>query len=341
MTGAPTTIRAVLATVPYTGWHLAELRAAFDGAEFVHADWRDDAAIAEALTYVDVAVLKADLDARFLTAPKLKWVHCDHSGLNRSALPEVFERGLMVTGSAGRAAPALAHHAFFFILSLVYEGPALYDEQRQHSWRGLPSYRDLRGVYGKTLGVVGLGHTGAEVAALAKAFGMRVLGYGKRADVEPPNLDRYYSAEAGDGLDGLLSESDFVVLTVRLTDRTRGMIGEPELTIMKPTARLINLARGPVVDEAALVTALHDGTIAGAGLDVFEQEPLPADAAVWDAPNTVLTPHVTAEMPDLTARSLEIISENARRYRAGHPLLNLLTPDDVYTEPAPAARAGH
>jgi len=100
---------------------------------------------------------------------------------------------------------------------------------------------------------------------------------------------------------------------------------------MKPTAYLINMARGPVVDESALVAALHSGTIAGAGLDVFEQEPLPVGAALWDAPNVVMTPHVTAEMPDLAGRSLELIEENVRRYRAGEPLLNRLTPDDVYS----------
>jgi phosphoglycerate dehydrogenase-like enzyme len=118
-----------------------------------------------------------------------------------------------------------------------------------------------------------------------------------------------------------------------MTDSTYHLIGERELAQMKPSAYLVNLARGPVVDTDALIAALRDGVIAGAGLDVFEQEPLPADAAIWDAPNVIITPHMTAEVPDLAARSLDIIEENVRRYKAGLPMLNRLVPSDVYSKP--------
>jgi phosphoglycerate dehydrogenase-like enzyme len=326
-------ISSVLATVRYSGRNLERLIECLAPAEVIHLAPEDDSGIREALSEVDVAVLAADLDERFFEAPKLRWVHCDHAGLNGSARPEVFERGLLVTGSAGRAAPALAQHAFFLALSLVYDSSGLLEMQRRHVWRGLADYSDRRGLWGKTIGVVGFGSTGTEVAALAHAFGMRVLGYRKTRDKPEPFVERMYAADAGEGVEELLGQSDVVVLCIRLTDGTYHLIGERELRLMKPSAYLINLARGPVVDEAALVVALRAGTIAGAGLDVFEREPLPVDAPIWDAPHTVITPHVTAEMPDLAARSLDIIEENVRRYRADEPLLNLLAPEDVYTRP--------
>ena len=121
------------------------------------------------------------------------------------------------------------------------------------------------------------------------------------------------------------------MLAVPLSDATHHLIGERELQLMKPSAYLINMARGAVVDEAALLGALQAGRIAGAGLDTFEREPLPPESPLWDAPNTLITPHTTPQVSDRTGRSLAIIEENARRYRSGEPLLNLLRPEDVYT----------
>jgi phosphoglycerate dehydrogenase-like enzyme len=326
-------IKSVLATVVYKGWHLERLKEIFAPAEVIQVAPDDDEAIARMLPNVDVAVLKADLDPRFVAAADLRWIHCDHAGVNKSARPEVIARkDLIVTASAGRAAPALAQHVFFFALALTYDAPALVKAKERHEWRQIPGYADRRGLYGKTLGVIGLGYTGKEVAALGTAVGMHVIGYGRGSEqAKTPGLDRYYDAAAGHSIDELLSQSDIVVLSIRLTDATYRMIGARELGLMKRSAYLINIARGHVVDEVALVSALHSGTIAGAGLDVFEQEPLPADAAIWDAPNTIITHHQTAEMPDLVARSLNIIAENVRRYRAGGDLLNRIKPDDVYT----------
>jgi phosphoglycerate dehydrogenase-like enzyme len=322
-------IEVVLATVPYQGAHLERLRGAFEPARFVHVRRDDAAAIGAALEVADVAVLAGDLDERFLRAPRLRWIHCDHAGLNRSARPEVFERGLLVTSSAGRSSPVLAEHALLFMLALAYNFPAFLDAQRAHRW-GIPGQDALRGLFGRTVGIVGLGHTGTELAARAKALGMRVVAY-RRRTTAPAGVDRLYSADAGDTLDPLLRESDFIVLAVPLSDATHHLIGARELGLMKPAAFLINMARGAVVDEDALVAALRAGRIAGAGLDTFAREPLPPDSPLWDAPNTLITPHVTPQVPDRTGRSLDIICENVRRYRAGEPLLNQLQPEDVYT----------
>ena len=323
-------ITYVLATVPYTGGHLARLREAFSPAEVIQLRRGDATGIAAALERAEVAVLAGDLDERFLEAPRLRWIHCDHAGLNKSARPEVFEKGLLVTSSAGRSSPVLAEHAILFMLALAYRFPAFLEAQRRHQW-GIPDQDSLRGLYGRTVGIVGLGNTGGELAARCKAMGMRVLGY-RRSDAPPPaGVDHVFSAARGAGLDALLRESDFVVLAVPLSDATHHLIGARELQLMKQSAYLVNMARGAVVDETALLAALRDGEIAGAGLDTFEREPLPAESPLWDAPNTLITPHTTPQVPDRTGRSLEIIVENARRYRAGEPLLNLLRPEDVYT----------
>lgn len=329
---ATRTIGTVLATVPYTGWHIEKLRGAFEPAKVVQLDRDDAEGIARALKEADVAVLGGDLDDRYIAAPKLKWVHCDHAGLNASARPGVFEKGLIVTGSAGRSAPVLAEHALFLTLSLIYDSHGLHDAQRAHRWRGIPGYTDRRGMFSKTMGIIGLGYTGKELAKRAKLFGMRVLGYTRSVGPAPEGVDTMYCLDRGDTIGPLLRDSDILVLCARLSDETWHMIGERELAMMKRTALLINMARGSVVDEKALVAALHAGTIAGAGSDVFEAEPLPADSGLWDAPNMVITPHCTPEVLDLWAQGLAIICENIRRYRAGEAMLNRLVPRDVYTK---------
>lgn len=323
-------IATVLTTVTYTGAHLRRIRDALSPAELIHLRRDDAAGIATALERADVAILAGDLDDRFLRAPRLRWIHCDHAGLNKSARPAVFENGLLVTSSAGRSSPVLAEHALLFMLAFAFNFPAFLEAQRRHRW-GIPDQDSLRGLYGRTVGIVGLGNTGSELALRCKALGMCVLGY-RRSDAAPPaGVDRGFSAVAGDSLDDLLRESDFVVLAVPLSDATHHLIGERELRLMKRSAILVNMARGAVVDEAALLRALNEARIAGAGLDTFAREPLPLDDPLWDAPNTLITPHVTPQVPDRTGRSLDIIVENARRYRAGQPLLNQLKAEDVYT----------
>lgn len=331
MTGDPRRIRSVLMTVPFDEPYRQQLRAAFAPAEIVETASDDAGRVAEALRRVDVAVLEADLDRRFLAAPNLRWVHCAHAGLTRSAMPEVFERGLIVTGSAGRSAEALAQHVFLFALGLTFDVYGLHDEQRRRSWRGLYGYDERTSLWGKTIGIIGLGYTGTQIAALAQAFGMRVLAYRRRDTPPPHQVERLFSAARGESIDELLRRSDVVAIAAHLSDETYHLIGARELRLMKPSAYLINIARGAIVDEAALVRALHEGVIAGAASDVFEQEPLPPDAAIWDAPNMMITPHTTPPLPVRTQRSVDIIVENARRYRAGEPMLNQLTPRDVYS----------
>ncbi|MEW9856396.1 D-2-hydroxyacid dehydrogenase [Novosphingobium sp. M1R2S20] len=322
----------VVTTLPYQAGHWARLEKALEGATVLRFANPQSDGFAEALSRADVALLAADPEEWVLREASLRWIHIDHAGLNRAARPEAMRHGLTVTGSAGRSAPVLAEHAMFFALALAYRYPAFLDAQRAHQW-GVAGQNDLRGLYGRTMGIVGMGNTGQELATRAKAFGMRVLGYRRRATEAPAGVDEMYSADADQTLDDLLERSDFVVLALGLSDRTHHLIGARELDLIGPKGYLINMARGPVIDEAALTQALYEERIAGAGLDTFEIEPLPADSRLWDAPNVLITPHVTPQVPDRTARSLDIICENIRRFQAGEPMLNTLTREDVYTPP--------
>lgn len=323
----------VLTTLQYQGGHWDTLARALEGTELLRFEGPDSPGFEEALKRADVAILAKDPDDRFFETPRLRWIHVDHAGLDRAAKPHAFRDGLVITGSAGRSAPVLAEHALFFALNLAYGAAAFHEAQRAHRW-GIPGQESLRGLFGRTMGIVGFGNTGSELAVRAKAFGMRVVAYRRRSGDAPPSLDQMLCADDGDSLDVLLEQSDFVVLALGLSEATHHLIGARELDLIGPRGYLINMARGPIVDEAAMVAALKEGRIAGAGLDTFEIEPLPASSPLWDLPNVVITPHVTPAVPDRTARSLEIIIENIRRFGKDEPLLNRLTPEDMYTKPS-------
>jgi phosphoglycerate dehydrogenase-like enzyme len=321
----------IMTTLTYQGKHWQRLREALGDAEVIRIDARDDPAIAAALERAEVALIGTDPDARYFRAPRLRWIHADHAGLNKAAKPEVFDRGLILTSSAGRSSPVLADHALFFIMALAYRFPAFLDAQRAHRWGGVPGQENLRGLFGRTIGIVGLGHTGCELAVRAKAHGMRVLGYRRRDAAAPLGVDQVFCTNRGDGLDALLRQSDALVLALPLSDATHHLIGERELALLPPGAFLVNMGRGNIIDEAALLAALRAGRLGGAGLDVVAQEPLPPDSPLWDAPNLLITPHFTPAVPDRIGRSLDIICENLRRFRAGEPMLNALTREDIYT----------
>lgn len=330
-------IRSVLATLLYQPEEIEQLRRAFSPAEFIHVHPRETEAIEAALEHVDVAVLQTDLDERFLDAPNLRWVHCDHSGLTRSARAEVFEKGLIVTGSAGRSAPALAQHGFYFALTLTFNAKKHFEQQAAHIWGPVPGYENRRALWGKTLGIVGFGHTGQAMAQLGRAFGMKVIAYRRSTGDVPDHVDLMLSTDAGDSLQPLIEQADVIMLAAPLNDETHHLFSTPEFSQMKDDAFIINMARGGVIDQEALIEALRTGEIAGAGLDVTDPEPLPKDSPLWDMENVVITPHVTPKLPDRTQRSIDMIVENINRYRKGESMLNALTPRDVYTRLQPSS----
>lgn len=174
---------------------------------------------------------------------------------------------------------------------------------------------------GTTLVLIGVGAIGERTAAMAAALGMRVLGVRRDPTLGAPGVTAMFGP---DRLPELLPQADFVVLTVPLTHETQGMIGERELHAMKPTACIVNIGRGGTIREDALITALREGRIAGAGLDVFETEPLPEDSPLWDMDNVIITSHYAGATPHYDARAMAIFVDNLRRYRAGEPLRNVV-----------------
>jgi phosphoglycerate dehydrogenase-like enzyme len=202
------------------------------------------------------------------------------------------------------------------VLALARKLPEARDNQRQHIWRGMigdiPRREDALG--GKTLGIVGLGHIGSRTAALAKAFGMRVIATKRNPATYDGPADEVWQS---DRVDDLLRQSDFVVLHCPLTDETRGLINRPRLGLMKPSAYLINVARGAVVDEPALLDVLRRGAIAGAALDHFYDDPLPPDSPFWDLPNVLITPHTAGETQKYESNVVDILLENLARLQRG------------------------
>ncbi|RFU31589.1 hypothetical protein B7463_g4712, partial [Scytalidium lignicola] len=303
-------ICTVLSTLP---WHPEEtnhLRRAFEPAEFIQCDKNDQAT-------------KATLQRA--------QVHCDHSGLNNSARPAVFAKGLLVTGSAGRSGPALAQYGFFFALAFTYDVRNLLSRQVAHRWEGVEEFRERGALWGRHLGIVGFGYTGREMARIGRSFGMHVTVLRRISGESSPDVDVMLSTEAGDGLDPI-PELDVVMLAAGLSDQTYHLFSIEQFRRMKKTSIIVNMARGSIIDEKALIEALKTREIAGAGLDVFETEPLPADSPLWDLPNVLIMPYSTPQMPDKTQRSIDVMVENVKHYREGRPMFNAIDERDLFTK---------
>lgn len=309
------------------------LREALFPAEVIFCDSHAPNAkekIAESVKSVDVCILNGDLDEEILAGENLKWIHCCHAGLDRSARPEVFSRGIILTSSSGRSAPALAEHVLMFMLSLTYDLPMLLRAQARHQWTSTSEYASKTALHGKTIGVIGLGKTGREVAKLARQFDMTILGW-RRSSAPVEYVDEIYAAEEGGDLNALLARCDYVVLCIELNDKTFHMMCAEQFLAMKKTAFLINMGRGKLIDESALVHALQAGELAGAGLDTFETEPLPADSMLWNMPNVMITPHSTPALPDREERMLQYVYQNIHAYREGGKFINRLTEKNIFT----------
>lgn len=250
-------------------------------------------------------------------APGLRWIHSTAAGVDQLLHPEVLERAIDVTSSTGIHQP-LVEHVFAMVLALTRRLHVALRNQLHRRWERRAAVGDE--IRGKTMGILGLGHIGAEIAEKAAVFGMRVIGT-KRAPASVAHVDRVYPPE---GLADVLRDADVVVIALPLTPQTRGLIGEDELRMMKRSALLINIGRGAIVQEAALIRALQEGWIAGAGLDVFEREPLPADSPLWGVDSVIITPHVSGTSPRYMDAAVPLFCENLRRYLDGEPLRNLV-----------------
>ena len=321
-------IKKVVATVWYNKKNMYDLRRVFPDAEFCYVDFFDKEKLEKEVKDADVAILMGDVDPCLLGENALKWVHCDHAGLNGSARPEVFARGIPVTGAAGRSAPVLAEHCIYFMMQGCYHTKELLRAQENCTW-GVDGMNTWRGLYGRTVGIVGMGNNGRMLADRLHAFGMNIVAYDKFPIKGYDYISQKYCADAGDTIQPLLEQSDFVVLTLALTDETYHMINKDTLAQMKDGAFLVNMARGGIVCTEDLIEALKSGKLSGAGLDVFEEQPLSPESPLWKMEQVYITPHSTPQVPDRAARSVEIIRENARRFEAGEPLRNQMRPEDA------------
>jgi phosphoglycerate dehydrogenase-like enzyme len=268
--------------------------------------------------------LPRDLLTAALTEPaRLRWIHTGAAGVASLLHPELSERDITLTNSAGIHAPPIAETVLGMMLHFARGLDHAVRAQQRADWRAdryETADSGVRELAGATLGIVGYGGIGHAIAQRARSLGMHVAALRRT-----PSDDESAEMISGpDSLGRLLEMSDVVVLCVPATAATRGMIGAPELERMRDDAVLINVARGSILDEAALIGALRGGRLRGAGLDVFATEPLPPDSPLWSMPNVLITPHVSATSPRYWEREGELILDNLGRYLDGRPLRNVV-----------------
>jgi phosphoglycerate dehydrogenase-like enzyme len=247
-------------------------------------------------------------------AKHLRWVHSLGAGVE-NLCQDVAGTDILVTNTHIHG-DVLAEHIMALVLAHTRRLPALLAGQAEGRWIRDGAVGAV--IRGKSLGILGLGTIGTELARRAAAFGMRVWGV-RRSGAAVPGVDRVVAPAA---MDDVLKASDVLAITVPLTPETRGLIGARELALLPRGAFVVNVGRGGTVDEAALAAAIQSGHLAGAALDVFEQEPLPAASPLWHLPGLIITPHVAGSSPDFLGRAVPFFCENLRRYLAGEALLN-------------------
>ena len=258
---------------------------------------------------------------QFAGARRLRWIHAPTAAVHQLLFPELTDSDVIVTNSREVHGPVVAEHVLALIFALAKKIPQAAAFQQKQVWgQEAIWYEGMhpRELSGATLGLIGLGSIGRRVAQMAAALGMRVVGVRERVDQgRPEGVEQVFSPAA---LDDLLRRSDFVVVAAPLIAATKGLINAARLAVMKPDSFLINVGRGPQVEEAALADALRQRRIAGAALDVFDREPLPPDSPLWTVPNLLITPHTAGLTEKLWHRHHDLFSDNLRRYLAQQPL---------------------
>jgi phosphoglycerate dehydrogenase-like enzyme len=252
-------------------------------------------------------------------APNLEWLQTFSAGTDHPVFSTIRANGTLITNSAGSAAPSIAQTALLYLLALGRDMPRLARAQAAHRWEPGRA-QDLHGL---RLGVVGMGEIGSEVARLAMAFGMDVIGL--RRTVRGNEVCETWT---DDRLPELLGWADAIVVSAPLTDQTRGLFGADAFATMRPGSWFVNVGRGGIVDESALIDALECNHLGGAGLDVFAIEPLPADSPLWRLPNVIITPHTSGSTDRSQQRSVEQFIDNFGRMARREPLRNVTTDDD-------------
>lgn len=253
------------------------------------------------------------------TAPdRLRWLHVASAGVDSLLFPELVQSDVVVTNSRGVFDRPIAEYVLSCVLAFAKDLPTTLELQRGRSWR----HRETEMIEGQRVAVVGTGSIGRAIARLLRAAGMDVVGVGRTAREGDEDFASVYAAGQ---LSAVLPQVDYVVIAAPLTDATRGMFGAAAFAAMKPTARLVNIGRGPIVDEDALADALRGGRLAGAALDVFEVEPLPRQSPLWqETPGVIVSPHMSGDAVGWLDRLAALFETNFLRWRRGEPLLNVV-----------------
>lgn len=298
---------------------LAGIREASGGARIIIANGREEAA--EHLPDAEVVLGIIDRQS-FPKARSLKWMHSIASGADMLMYPEMVASNVVLTGEKALVGEHLADHAFALLLALTRQLKRAFAEGPD-AYKNRMLMRDVMiELNGLTMGVVGLGGTGRAMATRARAFGMSVIAVDLMTDIAcPPEVEWL---KGMDSFHELLGASDVVAVCCPLTPQTRGVFNDAAFDAMKPTAYIVNVTRGGIIDNDSIVRALQQGKIAGAGLDVTPVEPLPADHPMWAMPNVVVTPHTAGASPQRSHRNVLRFIENLKHYRAGEPLEGLI-----------------
>ena len=308
----------VFVTAPPAPWLARALEPVAARARLVADD--DPAALAACAEEVDAVFAwpcaRAMLEPVWPRMRRLRWVHYSGAGVDHLLFPSLVEGPVVLTNSRDLYSDAVAEHALALMLALAKRVPEMVADQVQRRWQ----HRESDPLEGKLLGIVGLGSIGRALARRARALGMRVWGV-RRGGAPVRGVERVLPA---DELDDLLAAADYVVVAVPLTAETRRLIDAERLRCMKPTARLINVARGEVVDEPALARALREGWLRAAASDVFEQEPLPPTSRLYELPNLLISPHMAPNAAGWRDRTAALFVDNFARYRSGRRLRNVV-----------------
>ena len=264
-------------------------------------------------------------EAQFAKAKSLKWIQTLDAGMEGlfNTIPEIIQSDILITNARGAGAPMIGEHAIALMLALARQLPRFWIDKSAHRWDQEGALNVVEYLGDKTCGIIGFGKSGREIGWRAKALGMHVISVDEQPVDGDPVVEKVWGLSK---LDDLLKRSDYVVITAPYTPRNENLIGSAQLSIMKPSARIIVTSRGRLVEHNALVSALRTGLIAGAALDTTAQEPLPADDELWEFPNVIITPHIAgnSEKDLLDKRTVDIFAENLRRYLSRQPLINIV-----------------
>ena len=317
--------------------HAAELERLFDESRIGPCemivlppgrDLMDDGAITRLeAAYVSTDLLRIDGDIRrFLgavrRAPAITWLHIGWAGTDAPVIQELMDRGVAVSNSSGVTSEPIALTVIGAMLALHRGFPRWFEAQRRHAWEVLPRDAAPPDLRGQTMVVLGLGAIGTHIARMARGLGLHVIGVRRTRATEADQVDEWASP---DRLGDVLPRADWLAITVPLTAATRQLIDRRALSLLPPGAHILNVARGAVVDEAAMIEALRSGRLAGAYLDVFETEPLPPESPLWDLPNVIVSPHDSSPSQGNGARADAIFLEELGNWLRGEPVTRLVT----------------